>query len=151
MIQRKQTLYLLLAMVAVIVCLTLSLVTFEPRGMGLPTSLTNFCLTDGNGETSFMPLPLACLLLLSLPDMAVAIMSYKNRKLQSTLCLAGMIDMALWYAYFAYQTYSQLSADPSVSYHLAAVLPLVTIVLLWLARRGVLADEALVRAADRIR
>ncbi|MBO4786625.1 MAG: DUF4293 family protein, partial [Prevotella sp.] len=34
---------------------------------------------------------------------------------------------------------------------IAAALPLVNVILLLMARRGILADEALVRAADRIR
>ncbi len=33
----------------------------------------------------------------------------------------------------------------------AACLPLIAFILLWLARHAILADEALVRAADRIR
>lgn len=148
--QRKQTLYLLIAVIVCTVCLCLPIGILEQEGMGLDTTLSNFCLTDGQGERSFAPLPLAVLLLLSLPVALVAIKSYKNRQLQAKLCLTGCAIMILWNCYhYAYLYLAGLEGD----YHLGwpVALPLLAIVMFLLARRGVLADEALVRAADRIR
>lgn len=148
--QRKQTLYLVLAVIACIVCLCFPVGTLEQKGMGLDTTLSNFCLTDGQGERSFVPLPLAILLLLSLPVAVVAIKSYTNRPLQAKLCLIGCTMMILWYGYYnVYISFAGLEGD----YHLEwpVVLPMLSMAMFFLARRGVLADEALVRAADRIR
>lgn len=148
--QRKQTVFLLLAIVAVIACLCMRLLEFLPENLGIGTAMTNFCLIDGNGSKDFSALPLAILLLLALPDAVLAIFSYKNRRFQASLCVAGMLDMVLWYAYLAFMWSSNADAQTSVGY-VAVALPLVALVLFWLARRGILADEALVRAADRIR
>lgn len=149
MIQRIQTVWLLLAIVAIVVCLCLPLAWFEQPGMTPDVQLTNFCTVDGEGSRSFgAGVLLALFLIVALPDAAMAITSFRNRKFQATLCLVGIADMVLWYAFLALQLFT---ADGGVSVGIGAALPLVAIVFFWLARRGILADEALVRAADRIR
>lgn len=149
--QRKQTFFLLLSAVAVISCLCLGLGSWEAKAMGADVNLSNFVFTDGSSEHNFTPLPLAVLLLLSLPVIGVTIVSFKNRKLQAKLCLVGIVDMILWYAYLAFVVWGY---DGTATFHpnyVVVCLPLAAVLFFWLARRGVLADEALVRAADRIR
>lgn len=150
MVQRIQTVYLLLATMAVIACLCLSLGAFELNGMGADVHLSNFCTTDGDAQHNFMPIVLAILLLLSIPDTIIAIISYKNRQLQAKICLIGIVLMLLWYGYFAF-TILQSSLDATFHIGWPSFLPLIAVVLIGLARRAILADEALVRAADRIR
>lgn len=148
--QRKQTVFLVLAIIAILFSLCLPLGAWEQKGMGLDTTLSNFCLTTGAGERTFAPVPLAILLLLALPVAVLAIKSYTNRKFQAKLCLVGCILMLIWHGYhYAYLYLSGIEGD----YHLGwpVVLPLAALLLFFLARRGVLADEALVKAADRIR
>ena len=77
---------------------------------------------------------------------------YNKRKLQIKLCNVGMMVYIIWYAAYALFITQDLLGDNvkfQVSY--AAVLPLVCIVLLFMARKGVKDDEALLRAAERLR
>jgi hypothetical protein len=61
-----------------------------------------------------------------------------------------MLMIIGWYV--VYGVFSQVLMT-GFDFHIkfAACLPLVAFILLWLARHSILADEALVRAADRIR
>lgn len=151
MIQRKQTIFLLLALIALIACLCMRLGAWEPKGMGADTVLTNFCLIDGSGTWSFSAIPLAIILLLSVVIAGAAIFCFKNRPLQAKLCTTGILAMVVWTGYAG--AYVLTGAPADMTFHLGygCVLPLVALVLFWLARRGILADEALVRSADRIR
>ena len=67
---------------------------------------------------------------------------YKRRMLQARLCLCGVAVVLVWYVLLAvFQGYAT-NID---------ALPMVNAILIFLARRGIIADERLVRAADRIR
>jgi hypothetical protein len=61
-----------------------------------------------------------------------------------------MVLMLAWYAAYAYFA---LAVPEKMTFGVgfAACLPLVSIILLFLAKQGIKSDEALVRAADRIR
>lgn len=151
MLQRKQTLYMLLAVVFVVVCLCLNLAVFEQKGMGLPAYLSNFCFSDGNGERSFGVCANALLLLFAVYNMVRGIFSYKNRPKQISYCLVTIVDMVVWYVFLVWHVYSHLDEGMTFTINWPAVLPLLVALCSWLAYRGVKADEALVRAADRIR
>ena len=112
MIQRKQTVFLLLAAILAVVCLVVRLQWIDVV-QGLSAVLSVY--------TIFL---------------------YKKRPLQARLCLAGVALVFVWYVLLAvYQGYIE-TID---------CLPMVNAILIILARRGILADEKLVRAADRIR
>lgn len=112
MIQRKQTVFLLLAAILAVVCLVVRLQWIDVV-QGLSAALSVY--------TIFL---------------------YKKRPQQARLCLAGLALVFVWYVLLAvYQGYVE-TID---------CLPMVNAILILLARRGILADEKLVRAADRIR
>ena len=113
---RPQTWYLLLAAVAILVC-----------------------ILAGAGIT----LQLVLLIAAALAALAV-IPLYKNRKLQAALCLLPMVLLLAWYVLLA------LYAVPEIM-HWQYVLPAVAILLVFMARRGIVHDEKVVRAYDRIR
>ena len=76
----------------------------------------------------------------------------RNRIFQSRLCLLSMLLMLAWYAAYAVFGYAVPRVENAAfTPSLAAAFPLVNVILLLMARHGILADEALVRAADRIR
>ena len=112
MIQRKQTLFLLLAAIVAVVCGALRLQWI-----------------DG--------------LLLIVALLAVyTIFQYKRRMLQARLCLVGLFGFLVWYILLAvFQGYATMVDS----------LPMVGAILTFMARKGIIADEKLVRAADRIR
>lgn len=69
---------------------------------------------------------------------------HKNRKLQAALCLLPMLAMLAWYVLLA------LYAVPEIM-HWQYVLPAVGILAVFMARKGIVHDEKVVRALDRIR
>lgn len=76
------------------------------------------------------------------------IFQYRNRKKQMKICTMGILLLLLWIGFFAYDYYinSSVSIIP-----LYALLPVVSIILFWMAKKGIKADDDLVRSADRIR
>ena len=150
MIQRKQTVFLFLALLATIACLCLPVGSFEPQGMGTENQLMNLWINETNGGRNFSVWALFAILLVTCPINSFAIFDYHNRKRQARFCMFSMLMIIGWY--IVYGVFSQVLM-PGFTFHVgfAACLPLIAFILLWLARHSILADEALVRAADRIR
>ena len=148
MIQRKQTVFLLLALIATVCCLCMQIGTFEAERMGGDARLFNLWLATADTR-SFAPWPLFAVLLATCPLNVLAIVSYNNRRLQSRLCVVCMAMQVVWGAAL-YFIVNYLACG---TFHVgfATALPIVSFVLYFMARRGVIADEKLVRAADRIR
>jgi len=152
MIQRKQTIYLVVAFILLIACLCLPIGRFVPDGMGVSTQMFNLWTISGNGEYDFTVCPLFVILVLSAAIMVFAILAYRKRKVQSKLCMLIMLLLIGWYAYYVFQGITIPETFPSTFHvEIAAAFPLLAIIFTYLARRGVLADEALVRSMDRIR
>lgn len=116
MIQRKQTIFLLVAVVL--------------------------------GLIHLLAWPLFIIQLLSSALCLYTIFLYKRRPLQAKLCLCGVFINLIWYIVLAV-----LVESGKVSENLpyTVCLPIIAAILCFLAYRGVIADERLVRAADRIR
>ncbi|MBF1417841.1 DUF4293 domain-containing protein [Prevotella histicola] len=150
MVQRKQTVFLFLALLATIACLCLPVGSFEPQGMGTENQLMNLWINEANGGRNFSVWALFAILLVTCPINTFAIFDYHNRKRQARFCMFSMLMIIGWY--IVYGVFSQVLM-PGFTFHVgfAACLPLIAFILLWLARHSILADEALVRAADRIR
>jgi len=116
MIQRKQTIFLLIAII-------LGIVHFQ-------------------GWLLFVIQLLASALCL------YTIFLFKKRKLQATLCLVGVFVNFAWYIALAVLIHQGKYPE---QLPMTCCLPLISAILCFMARRGVLADEKLVKAADRIR
>lgn len=152
MIQRIQTLYLALALI-----ITGLLFTMDLAQLANETGL--FTLTvDGIysvNETNAMVMPayaLMALLITNLLLLFVTIFLYKKRILQIRLCgmglalLAGLSGMIYYWGKTAAK---ELGAELSFSW--AIVLPIIAMVLVFLAMKAIGKDEALIRSIDRIR
>ena len=160
MIQRIQTLYLLL-----VVILGTLLCFFPPVEFLLPNA------TEYIPLTAFDKWPLA-VMSIAIPLLAlVVIFLFKRRLLQArlnimnvVLCLGYYALLALYVAYIVkgYEPIdfptsefsSPLKGDlEGIQWYLTvwAAIPLVNVVLTMMATRRILKDEALVRAADRLR
>ena len=149
MIQRKQTLFLLVAVIACLLCFFMPIGIVLPKGMGGEVSLYN-----GTIAVSGTCLPLFVLLAVSTALSLVTIFLYRNRKLQLTLCATNLLFSVLWYIDYVLLLFGVVTVpevEGTVEVKFAASLPLVAIVMIALARKGVSDDEKLVRAADRIR
>lgn len=149
MIQRKQTIFLLLALIATVVCLLSRIGHFEPVGMGTDAIMYNMYVRGA--KEGMMVFPLMVVLLLTCPLILWAVFAYKNRKFQARLCLWTAFLDVVWYALYA--VYGYVIGMENTTFHIEqpVILPFLSIIMLLLARRGILADERLVRAADRIR
>lgn len=150
MIQRIQTLYLLL-----VVILGALLCFFSP---------VQFLLPEATDYISLMPFDKWALAVITvvIPALAfVNIFLYKHRLLQSRLNIVNVVLCIGYYAMLAlYIAYIVKGYEPLGDNTLAgakwylsvwAAIPLVNIVLTLMATRRILKDEALVRAADRLR
>ncbi len=153
MIQRIQTVYLLVAVVLTMVCLCLRIGTFTLGGAAVLNEY-NLWITNALGARSFHTWPLFVLLILSAAIGVYSVFIYGNRIVQARFCMFNALLLAGWYILYA--VFSQVLAGQAgqvLAFRpgIPAAFPAVAIVLYMMARRAILADEKLVRAADRIR
>lgn len=120
MIQRKQTIFLLLSAIA------LGIAAFANTGtwVMLAVLIVTVIMALGN------------------------IFLYKNRKRQALVALCTMFLIVLWYVLLAVRNRNLAG---SVQLHWQDALPMLAVLLLFLARQGIIKDEKLVRSLDRIR
>lgn len=149
MIQRKQTIFLLLALAALIVCLCLPIGTLTGNSLGATASVYNIGLFV-QGKLAAHPLLFVDLVIVATLTL-IDIFLYNKRKLQIGICVANIVLCLAWYAYYAFMALSGFKALGTFSMSFAACLPLVAIVLFILARNGIKADENLLKSMDRIR
>ena len=137
MIQRIQTLFLLLAAVALAVCMMQPIGTWQPDALEGNTDLFNLCILAPDGSRSFNTWPLIFL--------------FKNRKLQMKLCSTSILLCVLWMIGVAVICY--LNEPDGFKFYPSffLALPVIAVILLFMARARIKHDEKLVRAADRIR
>ena len=112
MIQRKQTVFLLLACILALVCFFMRLQWID------------------------------ALQVVSAALSAYTIFLYRRRMVQARFCLAGLFVIFAWYI--------GIAVLEGVAGFVES-LPMVNAILIFMARKGILDDEKLVRSADRIR
>lgn len=149
MIQRKQTIFLLLALAAIIVCLCLPIGSVEPKGMGAAVAWYNFGVYFGSA-LSARPLLFVDLVVVGALTF-LDIFLYNRRKMQMRICVGGIILCLAWYGYYIFSALSYFSAQGAFHIKFAVCLPLVAIIFLFMAHRGIKADEELIKSMDRIR
>lgn len=140
-----------LAIAITIACLCLPLGYFEPKGMGLNAEMFNLWIKHPEGGVSMTSSVLLAIQVLTASIGVWAIVGFRSRPRQAKLCVVNMLLLIVWYALAAFYTLHVGYRDYTFHADLAICFPLIAIILYWMARRGVLADEKLVRAADRIR
>lgn len=141
MIQRIQTLYLFFVVVlGVLLCF------FAPVTYVYPENLTI-------GELQvFSKWPLAVITIAIPLIAAVNIFLFKHRILQARVNIVNAFLCIGWYAIcFVYVWFEKQNFNVDWYVTIWAAIPLVCLVLTMMAVRRILRDEALVRAADRIR
>jgi flagellar biosynthesis protein FliQ len=152
MIQRIQTLYLILAIAA------MTLLFFFPfaeilSGEGLVYTFEFDGLHNSDAELIYQTVPLIILISIIVGISLVSIFMYKQRITQMRLNFINMILM-LGYVGLGYYYVNHFSTElksVAVNYELYDVLPFVAALFTYLAIRAIGKDEALVRSIDRIR
>lgn len=150
MIQRKQTLFILAALILTVVCMCLQIGTYLADGLPVGKMYNLWITSTANGSYDFSTWPLFAILLLTTPVGIYAVMAYTNRLLQARLCVFNMLMLVGWY--ICYAAMGQVwgsGLEFKVSF--TAALPALGIIFYFMARAAILADERMVRAADRIR
>jgi len=152
MIQRIQTLYLLAALALCIACLCMPIAHFIVIESMEKVDMYNLWLvSEGQHLFFFCPVMMGIMVVAS-AVIFLDIWLFTQRALQMRLASLGMILIACWY--IAYGVISYLvTAEMQATYrpHWTAALPAAALILLYLAFRGILKDEMLVRSLDRLR
>ena len=153
MIQRIQTVYLL------IIALVMAIPLFVPIAQILiPSDASYNFFTYGVvliGQQSVLQAHYWALFILNIFMIGLPIVTvflYKKRFLQLRLCIAEIILLVgsmilMWYHINQFQ--SNINAD--IIYKISFILPLVSVVLAYLAMRGIFKDIKLLKSLDRIR
>ena len=142
MIQRIQTVYLALAAILTGVFLVLPL--FSQSLLKEVVNIKTFSATDD------VPLLVAGIVLVL--TIVGSIFSFGNRAMQIKLIWAAIVINIVLAGLLAYW-YSQLNADlvGKLSINFGAAIPVVTIILNFLAATAVKKDDKLVKSLDRLR
>ena len=154
MIQRIQTLYLLVISALMAVTLFARLAWFA--GDAGEFGLYAFGLQTSEGVVAQSSLYMGVLLALACALPLVTIFLFRRRLLQLRLCvvemvlLLGSVIMEGVYYFLSWRVFSDLTFH-TPGFRPAIALPLVCLLFAYLAARAIFRDELLVRAADRIR
>lgn len=153
MIQRIQSLYLLLALICV------GILLFVPFGEIVTKSSETIQIGIGGfdyqkeGETkNFSVLPLIIMISISALTSFVTILLFKKRMLQIRLSVFNFIIQlgSIGLMFFFILQANKLVGE-SWSTHISIILPAIAAILTYLAIRAIGKDEALVRSISRIR
>jgi len=154
MIQRPQTVYLLLSIIVCIVALCSGNIC-EFTEAQLPIAhFSNFTLSAGDRLNEIGPWALGTVLILVILInlMATLLFRFRMRQLRllifTTLLLIGYCGA---YAFFAWLYSAKLGEGTEVALRWPAILPLLAIIFNCMAIHHIRKDEALVRSIDRIR
>ena len=154
MIQRIQSLYLLITFALTIIMFCLPFGTFLGGQEGF--TLSAWAIKNSAGQTVVPTTPMGILLLVCSILSFFTIFLYRHRWVQLRFCVVGMVLYLGLQAFVVFYTLRSNSAVSqadihSMSYSVTCILPLVCLILTWLAFRGVLKDETLVKSLERIR
>ena len=146
MLQRIQTVYLLIIMALTIAILFLPLAVLQSGDQLFTFDATGISTMAAQPELIYPTWGLFALALLT-------IFLFKKRILQIRICVFNAILMLGFYGLFAF-FYWDLGNQKeifSLSLKIAFSFPLISLILDYLAIRNIGADEALVRSLDRLR
>ena len=155
MIQRIQSLFLLLTSIASVLFLTGNILSFfNDAGSGMFMNYRGIFMEGPGGALEMREnqtiIPILVLLIIVVS--VVAIFLYKNRKIQIKFALVAVVlssaltALTAWYIYLAGEKY-QAVMSPGIRTFLPLVIQLFSI----LAYLGIRKDENLVRSYDRLR
>jgi len=141
MIQRIQSLWLLLSAVCAFITYTLVLYI----GTLADASKREFKLADNF-------LLMMCIIGIGVLSL-ITIFFFKNRKLQFRLVIITII-LTIGYLFIQYLKIEQFKTDNAItsgSYQVAALLPIASVIFLIMAARAIYKDEKLVKSLNRFR
>ena len=149
MIQRIQTVYLLVVAILIVVMMSLPVGSFVAADY-TATVFNNLSLVAPDGTADYAPWAMFAILMVSAVVTLETIFLYKKRMLQIRLTIFNIILLLGYYGTlvtFVFMLKGENSFTPSWT----VILPLISIILDWLAIRAIGKDEMLVKAYERLR
>lgn len=152
MIQRIQSIYLLLAAICSLLCFYVDFASWgNPHAMGI-----NACKVWSADDAATLGHPWGIMVFtfLSMGIALKAIFSYKNRRAQMKMTKAVIWLVLFNYiaiGAYTYTYFTRLSGGTLLDIRPGIAFPLFTAIFAFLAYRGIRRDDELVRSADRIR
>jgi uncharacterized membrane protein (UPF0182 family) len=157
MLQRKQSLFLLLAALLLGATWLFPIATYQRGDAGFQLRSTGLFTTEGVPVTDVeLKVPFHLVLTVLAVGMVVAIFLYGNRPRQMRIVRGTYLLMLAVIAFMfivdrSVTSYLAQGGAVETRYGLTFVLPVVALVLAFLAERAIRADENLVRSMDRLR
>lgn len=167
MIQRKQTLYMLVAVICMTVFTFAKMYTFNSADSSMTLYTYGYNLYEAGAEepvagaeVNLRSLCMVVLAALSTVLMLVNIFLYKKRELQLSILMSqyalliGVIGYGVYYVWSFSTIFAESIPAGTALTNIpgwSLCLPLVTLLMNYLAVRGVASDIALLRSVDRIR
>jgi peptidoglycan/LPS O-acetylase OafA/YrhL len=153
MLQRIQTIYLLLSSIALLLTIWLPFAGFQTGETTVVFSIFGVSSSAANLEEISSWIPFYILIGLSLGLMLFSISQFKNRKRQLTLGKINYLLLLTIIVLLFLETDSlgsKLNIE-KIDYGLGMYLPVIALALTFLANRGIKKDEDLVKSVDRLR
>lgn len=147
MIQRIQTIYILIAGVLIASLLKLKLADIAVNDDLMELLSTGIMKGE---DIVYNGLPIFILISIITLLHVAAVLLYKRRIIQIRILVFTIILLLGLFGLIFYFTYSGFK-DAEVAFKIPVAFPIVAIILDWLAIRSIGRDEALVRSLDRIR
>lgn len=150
MLQRIQSVFLLLASAAMLVASVTTLATFRYNGELVTFEAMGMYL---NGNMTDSTWGLFALGAVSSVLGLIIVFLFKNRVLQMRLTLMNIFIMIGFYLFFGFLVYKTNSTAELTFEKIGVglIMPIIAIILSWLAIRKIGEDETLVRSLDRLR
>jgi len=149
MIQRIQSIYLLVVTILMVICLCNSVGSIIASTNEI-SSFGNLCITLPDGTKDYSTWALFAILLVVAALSFGTIFLFKKRMLQIRLTIFSSVMLIGYYITLVAYIF-MLAEDASFTPSWIICLPFIGLVLNWLAIRSIGADEALVKAYDRLR
>ncbi|KPK79137.1 MAG: hypothetical protein AMS27_18305 [Bacteroides sp. SM23_62_1] len=153
MIQRIQTLYLLFALILTVLLFFSPIIEILTDNNQLLVFKSSGLYEAESDEIIIKTVPVTILLAVVVFLYFIAILLYKRRVLQARICmltillLAGLAGLLIYYLTFVFRKIDTTGS----SFQLAALYPVICIILTYLAYRGIRKDEQIVRSIEKIR
>lgn len=149
MIQRIQTIYLLVVTILMVVCMCTSVGSIISSDNQI-SEFTNLAISMADGTKDYAPWALFAILLVVAILSFGTIFLFKKRMFQIRLTIFSSVMLIGYYMTLVALIF-MIADDASFTPSWTICLPFAALVLNWLAIRGIGADEALVKAYDRLR
>ncbi len=154
MIQRIQSVYLLIAVVLVGVLYFFPFANFvvEQDMSMYHISIKGLLANTPDAKPIFSVIPLIIVISVTIIALIISIMLFKRRMFQIKICITSIILLlGLQGLIYYYISVSKQQLGAHISYTIVFVFPIIAAILTYLAIRKIAKDEALVRSADRLR